>query len=216
MSRFKGKPVGGLPGRLPEDETLLWQGAPEWRSLARYAFRVRIVGGYFAALVALRVGASLVAGHGLGFALGTGVTGVSLGCAALAMFVAFSIMIARTTTYSITSKRLVITYGMALPKSVNLPFSRIEAADLKVNPTGTGDIALRLPREVRLSYLLLWPHVRAGKSGRAEPVLRGIAAPQDVAGILATAIGQTLAVTERAVAAEADLAPLAAMQAHAA
>jgi hypothetical protein len=206
MSRFKGKPVGGLPGRLPEGETLLWQGAPQWRSLARYAFRVRIAGAYFAGLVGLRVGASLLAGDPVNLALGTGVTGAVLGTTAIAMFCALSWLIARSTTYSITSKRVVITYGMALPKSVNLPFSRLEAADVKINADGTGDLRLRLPQEVRLSYLLLWPHVNAGKNSRAEPVLRSIATPDHVANILATAIGGTMQVTERATA----------MQAHAA
>jgi hypothetical protein len=195
MSRFKGKPVGGLPGRLPEGETLLWQGAPEWRSLARFAFRIRIVGAYFAGLVALRVGASLLAGDPVSVALGTGVNGAILGTVAIAMFCVISWLIARTTTYSITSKRLVITYGAALPKSVNLPFSRLEAADVKINADGTGDILLRLPSEIRLSYLLLWPHVHSGKNGRAEPVLRTIATPADAAQILATAIGGTLHIT---------------------
>jgi hypothetical protein len=214
MSRFKGKPVGGLPGRLPEGETLLWQGAPEWRGLARYAFRVRIAGAYFAALVAVRVGASLLAGDPFTLALGTGVTGTVLGVAAVSMFCAFSWLISRSTTYSITTKRVVITYGMALPKSVNLPFSRLEAADVKVCADGTGDVRLRLPQEVRLSYLLLWPHVNAGKNGRAEPVLRALAAPQHVAGILAAAIGGTVPVTERATAEALD--PVGALQAHAA
>jgi hypothetical protein len=216
MSRFKGKPVGGLPERLPKDETLLWQGAPEWKALARYAFRVRIVGGYFALLVSWRVAATLLGGHGVMFSLGTGVNGTFMGLVAVAMFCAFSWLIARSTTYTITSKRVVITYGMALPKSVNLPFSRIEAADLRVNETGTGDIALKLPPKVRLSYLLLWPHVRAGKTGRAEPVLRGIADPQHAAEILATAIGQSLTPAERAVVAEPALTGLDAMQARAA
>jgi hypothetical protein len=216
MSRFKGKPVGGLPERLPADETLLWQGAPEWKALARYAFRVRIVGGYFALLVVWRVAATLLGGHGLMFSLGTGVNGTFMGAVAVAMFCAFSWLIARSTTYSITNKRVVITYGMALPKSVNLPYSRIEAADLRVNEDGSGDIALRLPQKVRLSYLLLWPHVRAGKSGRAEPVLRGIADPQATAAILTTAIGQTLAPAERAEIAEPALAASGTMRAQAA
>jgi hypothetical protein len=187
--RFKGRPVGGLPARLPEGETLLWQGAPEWKSLARYAFRIRLAGAYFAGLVTLRVGASLLAGDPVNLALGTGVTGTILGTTAIGMFCALSWLIARTTTYTITSKRIVITYGAALPKSVNLPYSRLEAADVKVSADGTGDLRLRLPSEVRLSYLLLWPHVNSGANGRAEPVLRAIAAPQEVANILAGALG---------------------------
>ena len=88
----------------------------------------------------------------------------------------------------LTGKRIVLTYGMALPKSLNLPFSAIEAADLKIYADGTGDIAFRLPAAKRLSYLLLWPHVRPGAQGRAQPVLRCIPAPQAASEILANAV----------------------------
>jgi hypothetical protein len=215
MSRFKGRPVGGLPERLPEGETLLWQGAPEWKSLARYAFRVRIIGGYFAALVTWRVAASLIGGHTVMDSLGTGVNGAFMGVVSVAMFCVFAMIIARTTTYTITSKRVVITYGAALPKSVNLPFSRLDAADLRVDAQHTGDIVLRLPEKVRLSYLLLWPHVRAGKNGRAEPVLRCIADPAQVAEILTGAVGRTLTSNERATVAAPAEAGIG-LQAHAA
>ena len=33
MSEYDHEPVRGLPGVLPSGEALLWQGAPEWRSL---------------------------------------------------------------------------------------------------------------------------------------------------------------------------------------
>jgi len=216
MSRFKGTPRGGLPGPLPADENLLWQGSPTFWALAKYAFRVQIVGAYFGFLILLRVGAALVEGDPLKFSLGTGVTGLWLGAAALGMFCVLSSLIARSTTYTITSKRVVITYGMALPKSVNLPFSRLEAADLRVNAEGTGDIVLKLPEQVRLSYLLLWPHVHGGKNGRAEPVLRGIADPRDVARLLSEAIGQTVPQGELVVTAAPVHEALETMQAHAA
>jgi hypothetical protein len=202
MSRFKGKPIGGLPGRLPPGEDVLWQGAPEWRSLARQAFRIRIIAGYFGLLVVTRVGVSLFGGHGLAAAATTGLSALTLAAASLGLFLLFAWLIARSTTYTITARRAVITYGMALPKSVNLPFTRIDAADLRRHPDGTGDLALKLPPKTRLSYLLLWPHVRAGASGRTEPVLRCIGEPEHVAGLLAAGLTQTLAANERAVITE--------------
>ena len=42
----------GLPGRLPEGETLLWQGAPDARTLLVRVFHLRFVGAYFALLIA--------------------------------------------------------------------------------------------------------------------------------------------------------------------
>jgi hypothetical protein len=89
---------------------------------------------------------------------------------------------------------------MALPKSVNLPFVRVDAADLLVHKDGTGDIALKLPPATRLSYLLLLPHVRAGAQGHPQPVLRCVAEPEAIAHILSEALGNSLAETERAVA----------------
>jgi hypothetical protein len=198
MNRFKGRPAQGLPGTLPEGETLLWQGAPEWRALARQAFKIRIVVGYFAVLMAARIGVSLASGDGASATAGTAFSSLCYGGAATAMFCMFAWFIARTTVYSITSKRVVITYGMALPKSINLPYSRIDAANLKVHADTTGDIALKLPAKTRLSYILLWPHARSGAQGRTEPVLRCVADAEGVASMLSRALGATLAETERA------------------
>jgi hypothetical protein len=206
MSRFKGKPVGGLPGRLPDGETLLWQGAPEWRSLARRAFRIRWAAGYFGALVTWRVGEAFAAGHGPAAALTAGASSLTLAGASLGIFAGISWLMSRTTTYTITSKRVVITYGMALPKSVNLPYNRIDAADLALHAEHTGDIALKLPAATRLSYLLLWPHVRAGASGKAEPVLRCIANPEAAADLLVNGLSHSMAASERATIVAAPVA----------
>jgi hypothetical protein len=172
--------MDGLPGRLPEGEEVLWQSGPSWRALARHAFHIRVVAVYFSLLVGWRVLGSMMSGHDLRYAL--------LGALGIALFCLFAWLIARTTTYTITQKRVVLTYGMALPKSLNLPFSAIESADMKLHPNGTGDIALRLPASKRLSYLLLWPHVRSGAQGRAQPVLRCIPTPKEASEILARAV----------------------------
>jgi hypothetical protein len=203
MSRFKGKPVGGLPGALPAGEEILWQGKPKWGSLARHAFKIRLIAGYFALLILWRVAAPLMAGHGVLFAATSGLSGLTLAAAGIGLFSFFAWLISRTTTYTITNRRVVITYGMALPKSINLPYVRIDAADMRVNAEGTGDIALKLPEKTRLSYVLLWPHVRSGAKGRAEPVLRCISAPEAAAQILAGALAGTIAQGERAVTAPA-------------
>jgi hypothetical protein len=199
MNRFKGRPNGGLPEQLPAGETILWQGAPEWQKLAQRAFRIRIIVGYFVLLLVWRVGAALAHGHGLGFAAMSGCYGLLLAAASSGLFCAYAWLIARTTVYTITSRRVVITFGMALPKSINLPFARIEAADLRVHADGTGDIALRLPAQTRLAYLLLWPHVRSGAAGRTEPVLRCVAHAEAIAKLLAQALAASLPGTERAV-----------------
>jgi hypothetical protein len=184
MSRFKGRPMDGLPGRLPAGEAVLWQGAPDWRSLARHAFRIKWIAAYFGLLVAVRFGAAVATGHGFMFALSSAGSGLIFSSVATGMFLALAWLIARTTTYTITSKRVVITYGMALPKSLNLPFVAIEGAQLGDHEDGTGDILIQVPAAKKLAFLLLWPHVQSGKKGRVSPVLRCIARPAEVAALL--------------------------------
>ena len=44
--------IPGVDEPLPEGETLLWRGRPGARALARHAFKLRWVAGYFLALSA--------------------------------------------------------------------------------------------------------------------------------------------------------------------
>ncbi|MDO9489417.1 MAG: PH domain-containing protein, partial [Sphingomonadaceae bacterium] len=55
MSEYDWEPVRGLPGRLPQGEHILWQGSPDWRSLARTVFHVRAITLYFTALLAFGI-----------------------------------------------------------------------------------------------------------------------------------------------------------------
>jgi len=194
MSRFRGRPMDGLPGRLPAGEQVLWQSGPSWRALARHAFHIRLVAIYFSLLVGWRVLGSMMSGHDLRYALVSAASCVLLGAVGIALFCLFAWLIARSTTYTITQKRVVLTYGMALPKSLNLPFCAIEAADMRINADGTGDIAFRLPETKRLPFLLLWPHVRSGAQGRAQPVLRCIPAPDKASEVLAHALAAVVPV----------------------
>ena len=50
MTEHDNEPIPGLPAMLPPGERILWQGAPDWRVLARTAFHTRLVAGYFALL----------------------------------------------------------------------------------------------------------------------------------------------------------------------
>jgi hypothetical protein len=187
-ARFKGRPMDGLPGRLPRGEDVLWQGKPQWRSLAREGFRIRWVAGYFAALILWRIYGSLASGHDVYYAVVSAASCILLGAVCVAMFTGFAWLLAKTTTYTITQKRVVISYGMALPKSLNLPFTKIESADMRVSADGTGSISFRLPEGKRLSFWLLWPHARAGEHGRTQPVFRCITDPEGAADVLTHAL----------------------------
>jgi hypothetical protein len=81
---------------------------------------------------------------------------------------------ARTTVYTITTKRIVLRFGFALPKAINIPFTIVETATLKTNSDGSGDLGLTLTSPNKVAYLLIWPHARPWKVTRPQPSLRAI------------------------------------------
>jgi hypothetical protein len=72
--------------------------------------------------------------------------------------------------------------------TLNLPYTRIEAADLDLRKGGTGTIAFRTAGETKLSYLVLWPHVRPWHAKRTQPALRCIPDAERVARMIAQAV----------------------------
>lgn len=183
-----GEPVRGLPQSLPEGEQLLWQGSPGPFAFVIHAFHVRFVLAYFLLATTWRLANLETAGasttemtrvalnSGLGAAAGIGLIGL----------VAW--LMARSTVYSITSKRIVMRYGVAIRKYVNLPFEQIASADLRSYGQGKGDIVLALNSTGGLGFIKLWPHVRPMKFSRPQPMLRGLSSVQSVARTLASAI----------------------------
>ena len=55
--------IRGVSQPLPAGERLLWSGAPASRLLARHAFHVRLVAGYFALLILLGLAGARRAGR---------------------------------------------------------------------------------------------------------------------------------------------------------
>ena len=176
----------GLPETLPKGEDMLWQGRPDTWRLAVEACGLYWVAGYFAALVMWRVGASSTL-LPMGEAVLTGVPFVLLGLAATGIVWLIAWAQARATVYTITTARVVMRVGAALPITYNLPFSKVENAALDLRNGGTGTIALQVSRAAKLSYMAMWPHVRPRHVRHPEPALRAIPDAQRVAGILAQA-----------------------------
>lgn len=174
VTEHEHEPVPGLPDELPDGEQLVWQGAPAWTALAVHAFHVRAVAVYFAVLLAGR--AAWLSSEGLSF------VDVALGCVGPALFAGLALGIlalvawasAKAALYTITTRRIVIRQGIALPTTVNLPFGVFDGASIKVRGNGTGDIALRTLPGHRVGYAVLWPHVRPWRFARPEPMLRSI------------------------------------------
>jgi hypothetical protein len=185
---FAFEPTPGLPAPLPKGERLLWQGSPRWQSLARNAYYVRVVALYFAGLVAWRVGVGVSDGHSLSaialscaWIAGLGVTAAGI----LAVLAYFS---ARMTIYSITSERVLLRHGIAVPLTLNIPFNLLEAADLRMRGDGTGDIALRVDARQRIAYLVNWPHLRPSCVTRPQPSFRSVPDAEAAARVLGEAM----------------------------
>ena len=181
MSEYDHEPIPGLPGPLPAGEEILWQGSPDWMGLAQRAFHVRGFGVYFAILMIVAVFNGTLIGIGLTLAGTLGGMGILFGLAWLC---------ARTTIYTITNRRVVMRFGMALPAAINLPFVTIGGANVAYDSKGRGDIPLMLTGKHRLGYLQFWPHARAWKLARPEPMLRSIKQAKSVVAILSAELAR--------------------------
>ena len=123
---FDFEPVRGLPAMLPPGEKLLWQGSPGWKSLAVRAYHVRKVAGYFLVLAAWRVGVGVNEGHAASAILVSCLFLLALGSLAVGVLSLLAYLNARSTVYSITSRRVLLRHGVAVPLTMNLPFKLID------------------------------------------------------------------------------------------
>ena len=209
--RRHGDTLRGLPGRLPPDEQVLWQGRPDWRVLARRALHLRALSFYFVALLAWFAIADWNRDN-----LSRTIAGICCltlaGLVALGLVAGFAFLLARSSVYTLTDRRIVLRIGIALTMSVNLPLGQIEAASLRAFRDGHGDIALATRGRQTLGYLLLWPHARPWRLARPEPMLRAVPEAATVARLLGDALARTLerlpahAPAEIAAVTRADLA----------
>ena len=185
---FDFEPIRGLPAVLPPGETLLWQGAPNWKALAVRGYHVRKVALYFLALLLFRIGFGVSHGHTAAAILLSCGFLLVLGSAAIGVLSLLAYLTGRSTVYSITSRRVLLRHGIAVPMTMNIPFTLIESAGVRTHADGTGDIALRLPEEQRVGYLITWPHLRPGRITQPEPAFRALPDARPAADILATAL----------------------------
>ncbi|HEU0045648.1 photosynthetic complex putative assembly protein PuhB [Sphingomonas sp.] len=180
MTEYDNEPIPGLPDRLPPGESILWQGSPDWRALARAAFHTRLIAGYFGALSVLALALARSDGGYTGVVM-TALLGV-VGVALLHLLAWAS---ARTTIYTLTDRRIVMRIGIAVPKCINLPLATIASVDLAARTDGTGDLPLTLTGAPKLGYLALWPHARPWRINRPQPMLRAVPGIGTVAALIA-------------------------------
>lgn len=184
----KGEPRPyGLPGPLPEGERILWQGQPGWRGLALRAFHCREVAIYFAVFAAWRA-ATGYAEAGLEAAAMRALALLPIASIALGLLALLAWATARCSVYTITDRRVVLSIGVALTATLNLPLKTIESADLKLLGDGSGDLSLGLAAGTRVAYLTLWPHARPWRIKTPEPTLRALPDAARAASVLAEAL----------------------------
>ena len=188
----------GLPELLPHGEKILWQGAPDWRTLAIQVMHVRTLAIYFAAMLLWRGGTVLNDTGSLLAALVSIAIPTPLALVALGLMTLFAWLTSRTTVYTLTNRRVVMRIGIVLSVTFNLPYRTIESVSLRTDAKGekrasnandTGDIALLLAASDKIAYANLWPHARPWRVKRPEPMLRAVPQSARVGQLLATAIG---------------------------
>lgn len=109
------EPVPGLPGYLPEGEDMLWQGRPSARLVARHVLKNRWIAGYFVVLAAWAVLGGLYDGRPVAGIVFSVAVLTALAALVIGMLELFAWAVEKTTLYTITSRRVVIRFGVAFP-----------------------------------------------------------------------------------------------------
>ena len=195
MTEYEDEPVEGLPDFLPEGETMVWQGRPTVAAMARRVFFIPHLALYFGLLIAGHTVYRLMEGVSAAQVMGTFVWQAGLAATVLVLLAWLARSYAASVMYTLTSERLVIRSGVALPMMVNIPIEQITAADMRVYRDGTGDIVLTPVADRKLHWVLLWPNVSAWYSRPIRPLLRGLAEPHRAADAFAAVASHHYQVT---------------------
>ena len=195
MTEYEDEPVEGLPDFLPEGETMVWQGRPTVAAMAGRVFFIPHLALYFGLLIAGHTVYRLMEGVSGVQVMGTFVWQAGLAATVLVLLAWLARSYAASVIYTLTSERLVIRSGVALPMMVNIPIEQITAADMRVYRDGTGDIVLTPVADRKLHWVLLWPNVSAWYSRPIRPLLRGLAEPHRAADAFAAVASQHYQVT---------------------
>jgi hypothetical protein len=170
----------GEVSRLPAGERVLWSGAPDQRSLARYFLRERWVLGFVAVSCAIGVGDALQHGGDTMVPRLVGVTTLSAILVAIAVVSIrfFAWRIATSSKYVVTDKRVFFNIGMVLRADANIPFSSVDGVDLLRRSDGSADLMVSLSDAQEIPWLLLFPHMTWRGSRRGRPTFRALKDPQ--------------------------------------
>ncbi len=179
------EPEYGLPERLPTREQIVWQGSPHVGLVFREVFHARALAVYFSLILLLRALHQFSLGGSGAEALAAATWLAPLFVIALGLFWALAWLVAKTTVYTLTDRRVVMRVGIVLSLTFNIPLSRLQSADVRrIRSRGAGEIALNLLPEDKIAYFHLWPHARPWRFAHPEPMLRCLPAVDGVAKLL--------------------------------
>ncbi len=179
---IRPEPVRGLPELLPEGEHIVWQGAPSPWQLTVECLKARWIMVWLALLAVWRGGAALADGTVFDAAHAVATYAV-IGAASILILYGCAYVMARSTVYTLTNRRVVMRIGAALTVTLQIPFSRIGSADFAPGRGGTGTISFVPIGDGKLGTLALWPHCRPWAK-RAQPAFRAIPDAGYVAGLV--------------------------------
>ncbi|MEL6665051.1 MAG: photosynthetic complex putative assembly protein PuhB [Pseudomonadota bacterium] len=183
------EPMRGMPEPLPEGERVLWQGSPSALALAINAFRLRWVLGYFVLMTLFRLANSSSNASSSAELSDVLLSSVVFCGIAIVLIFGLSFAMSRAAIFTITNERVILRYGAAIRKYLNIPFSKIKRAQLKRKSARVGDISLLLEVDRGApGYLHIWPFARPFQYSRPQPMMRGLEEPEMVASVLARAV----------------------------
>lgn len=188
MSEFSEIPREITAAHLPPGETVLWRGKPDWRHLALDAFYAPWVALYFVGIGTWHLATTLHDGGSRADALNAASTVIVPLAVSLALVSLLAWLSARSTVFTLTDRRIVMCYGVALPALINVPLHTIDALKVRRGLAGRGDVAFSLPRLGRLSFHQLWPYARPWHLFPASPMLRAVPQVAEVSALFADAV----------------------------
>ena len=166
--------VHGVDEPLPADEAILWQVGPDWRQVAFRSLALKPILLWLGALGIVRLGYLMLDGAHVQTMAAAVAWLVVCALAVSALLGLYAWGVGKTTRYYLTNRRIIIRCGVALDKTINVPLSKVESAGIQETGNNQGNIALTLEPDSKIGYLVLWPHVRAARGARAEPVLLAV------------------------------------------
>lgn len=181
------EPQYGLPETLPSGEQILWQGSPDLKMVLLRIFHFKGLLLYFGLLLTYRLTSGFMDGESLSLIFFSVVRIIIFSSIGLGLVALLGYLVASTTVYTITTKRVVMRIGIVLNMTFNFPLRMIESADLGVTKNGIGDICLKLAKGTKIAIFHLWPHARPGHWAVPQPTLRCIKESKEVARILVDA-----------------------------